>query len=616
MHFNLVVKQTSTKEMNQLSSFTGGLELGNLVVGSNLLCFSWAAISALQAELNQYQDQQSLSLRCRVYKRANYTIVALITSPSCTIHHLHQLGGDLVSSETLKENNFTLFEFLCSKGNPSFSIHRAAITLFYQYLSDLSQLKDQLVDSTTGQLLTDTPLIITGNSLGGSIASLFNLWLLESIDRSSTRRPLCVTFGSPLIGNLGLQGAILERPTWNSCFFNVAANQDPVPSLFVPSISPQPLASTPQTVLYRPFGPFLLCSESGCTCVDDPEVVSHLLEVMGLESRRSQVSAEYGALVENLKERFILRGSSLLGISGMDAGIFLQLEAIGDKRIQQQQHDMDIADLIKKLKHRERICVLTKRKGLNRSRKLNDIKIKMAYLEWYKKSCNTIPKKNKKSFKADLIGYYDSYRDLLQCHDKKVTMYKKFLTAYWEDMVEEAEKKPHKEGSFLLLTWLFAGTNYRRMVEPLDIAEYYRAGKRNYESQGRSKHYILLEKWAKEGAEKPASAPTNKKKQNVAGILTEDSCFWAKVEEALISSELLKDATSSVIDKQSSREYLINFEAYLMEQIKNYAVSPEIFLQKSTFMKWWSGFQEIASNALLIDFMKNCRYVQYEKGCF
>lgn len=602
--------------MSQPTLFTSGLELANLVVNSNLLHLSLAAISAtLQAEVNPFQNQQSFSLRFRVDKQPNCTIVALLTSPSCTVHHLQQGGGDLVSSVTLKQENFPLFEFLCSKGNPSFSIHRAAITLFYQHFGYLSQLKDQLVDSTSGKLLVDTPLIITGNSLGGSIASLFNLWLLDSIHQSSTKRPLCITFGSPLIGNLGLQRAILERSTWNSCFLNVVANQDPVPSLFIPPLIPQSLASTPQTVLYRPFGAFLLCSELGCTCVDDPEVVTHLLEAMGLESRRSQVSDEhllnyYGAIVENLKTRLILRRSSLLGVSAPDslrAGIILQLEAIGDKRIQQQQqHNMDIADLIKKLEDREKICMVNKRKALNPSRKLNEIKIKMAYLEWYKKTC-----------KAKKIGYYDSYKNLLSTYDREVTKHKKFLTKYWEDMVEEAEKKPYKEGSYIRLTWLFAGTNYRRMIEPLHIAEYYRvSGKRNYETLGRSKHYILLEKWQIENAKKPISAPTNKKKQNVAGNLTEDSCFWAKVEEALISCELLKDATSSIMDKQVSRDYLVNFEAYVMDQIKNYAVSPEIFLAESSFIKWWRGFQDIASNPLLIDFMRNGRYVQYENGCF
>ncbi|KAF2308595.1 hypothetical protein GH714_011037 [Hevea brasiliensis] len=247
--------------------------------------------------------------------------------------------------------------------------------------------------------------------------------------------------------------------------------------------------------------------------------------------------------------------------------------------------------------------MFNKRKALNPSRKLNEIKIKMAYLEWYKKRC-----------KAKEIGYYDSYKNHLSESDRDVTKYKKFLTNYWKDLVEEAEKKPQKEGKFIQLTWLFAGTNYRRMVEPLEIAEYYRThGNRNYEAL-RSEHYRLLEKWQKEDADRPTGPPSNKKKKEVAGALTEDSCFWAKVEEAIISCELWMAPTSSALEKQSSRECLIDFEKYVMEQIKNYAVSPEIFLRESSFMKWWGMYQNTASNRSLIDFMRNSRNVQYEKG--
>ena len=55
----------------------------------------------------------------------------------------------------------------------------------------------------------------------------------------------------------------------------------------------------------------------------------------------------------------------------------------------------------------------------------------------------------------------------------------------------------------------------------------------------------------------------------------------------------------------------------VMEQIDNYAVSPEIFLEKSSFMKWWGlyeGYIDTRSNSHsspLISFMKNRSYRQY-----
>jgi hypothetical protein len=56
-----------------------------------------------------------------------------------------------------------------------------------------------------------------------------------------------------------------------------------------------------------------------------------------------------------------------------------------------------------------------------------------------------------------------------------------------------------------------------------------------------------------------------------------------------------------------------------MDQINNYAVSPEIFLEKSSLTKWWKDFQEIietSHNSPLTDFMKNRTYRQYERGQF
>jgi hypothetical protein len=128
-------------------------------------------------------------------------------------------------------------------------------------------------------------------------------------------------------------------------------------------------------------------------------------------------------------------------------------------------------------------------------------------------------------------------------------------------MVDEVEKKPQRKGAPFTTRWLYAGTNYRRMVEPLDIAEYYRDGKTDYMAKGRSKHYTLLEKWLSED-EKPASRPNNPKKQNLKGGLTEDSCFWAYVEEALISVNVLSNGQSSN-DMDKHKRSLIVFEDYV-----------------------------------------------------
>ncbi len=107
------------------------------------------------------------------------------------------------------------------------------------------------------------------------------------------------------------------------------------------------------------------------------------------------------------------------------------------------------------------------------------------------------------------------------------------------------------------------------------------------------------------------------KKKNVASILTEDPLFWAYVEEALISCQILR-RESSVEEKELAKHDLIKFENYVYSLMKNYSVSPEIFLPQSSFMKWWREYKEIMGTSYsspLTDLMKNDKnYEAYTAG--
>ena len=124
--------------------FSSGLELANLVVNSGVLYHSWAAVRDLYSEINQ-NEQQSLSVRYKVSQQPNSTTIAFFTWPACSKDYVIQGGGgeELVSSSTLKES-FPLFEFLCTKTNPQFSINKAAIELFASIRDSLPSLKSQV----------------------------------------------------------------------------------------------------------------------------------------------------------------------------------------------------------------------------------------------------------------------------------------------------------------------------------------------------------------------------------------------------------------------------------------------------------------------------------------
>uniref|UniRef100_F6HV25 Senescence-associated carboxylesterase 101 n=1 Tax=Vitis vinifera TaxID=29760 RepID=F6HV25_VITVI len=461
---------------------------------------------------------------------------------------------------------------------------------------------DSTLNRKTVELLTviEGQLIITGHSLGGAVASLFTLCLLDENLLKPKCRPFCITFGSPLVGGFGLQHSI-----WNSFFLHVVSNQDPVPGLFLPSGRGRstPTSSHSQTTGYKPFGTYLLCSELGCACFDNPDLILELLKVISSEVAGGLQDVDYGEILRNLKERAICKGLPQVGerfANPFSAGIIMELETIGFNQTKLLQHNIDIETVISAMEAEARN--LTQKNKASDAKKLNEIKIDMTRLELYKKNSN--------------MGYYDCFKNQGSKRDIHVEQFRVNLTGYWEGMVAQIQRKPHKEGATFRTRWLYAGTVYRRMVEPLDIAAFYREGRKDYMNK-RSAHYKLLQEWYEEDVKPPSRDKLDSKKQKVSSILTEDSCFWAHVEEAILSCELLKSENCNLEEGKSSWDNLVKFEEYVMEQIDNYAVSPEIFLEKSSFMKWrglYEGYIDTRSNSHsspLISFMKNRSYRQY-----
>lgn len=170
----------------------------------------------------------------------------------------------------------------------------------------------------------NTQLIITGNGLGGSVASLFTLLLLDYLDLTKTKRPLCITFGSPLLGNKALQNSILEFSTWSSCFLHLVSNLDPLPTKFLNN----------QNADYYPFGTFLFCSESGgYACSEDPTSVLKLFDATAVRSNRVGSSLfDYKETVDRLINRVNLKATTELimeSTESLRASFLAQIDAIG-----------------------------------------------------------------------------------------------------------------------------------------------------------------------------------------------------------------------------------------------------------------------------------------------
>ncbi|GAU42927.1 hypothetical protein TSUD_283500 [Trifolium subterraneum] len=445
-----------------------------------------------------------------------------------------------------------------------------------------------------------TPLIITGKGLGGSIASLFTISLLDNTG-STKKRPLCITFGSPLLGDKKLQKAISRSSNWNSCFIHIVSCKDPLPRRFITGTD------------YMPFGTFLFCSDSGSSSFENPE--SSLLILITLSKIDGQnqefQSAEYGDLVEKLRRKAVFKDSSALvedktRSDSFAIGICLQLQqALGLTPHSLKEYNIDINVLESKIKRLEEIFIIQQKKSFDPNKKLNEMKIRMAQLEWYKKDT-----KNKN------IGYYDSYKNMNTQSDIDVVGFQKSLKVYWEKLVGEVEMKPQKEGAAFRTRWLYAGTTYRKMVEPLAIAQYYKEGGKDYVNNERSKHFKNLEEWLEEDSKRTKNESNSTSRKDVEVILTIDSCFWARVEEAILACNELK----AVKDKEEVLKKLVEFEDYVYGLLKDYSVSPEIFLSQSSYMSWWNEYKAIKGSSYtskLFNFMNDAGKIKlYGSGAY
>lgn len=66
----------------------------------------------------------------------------------------------LVSSNTLRENNFHHFEFLCTKKDPFFSVNKTAISLFSENYEKLDQLKSEVHHLLSLVIISYMPILV------------------------------------------------------------------------------------------------------------------------------------------------------------------------------------------------------------------------------------------------------------------------------------------------------------------------------------------------------------------------------------------------------------------------------------------------------------------------
>lgn len=235
-------------------------------------------------------------------------------------------------------------------------------------------------------------IVITGHSLGGPIASLCTLWFLSYLRSiSSDISVLCITFGSPLLGNKSFSQAILKE-RWGGNFCHVVSKNDIMPRLlFAPVLLP-PLSShlnfllqfwhlsmtcpefgklafqvseqdkaelfafvmaylgaaaaattrddgeersdSELQTLFHPFGSYFFVSEEGAVCVDSATTVIQMMHLMFITSSPAcsiEDHLKYGDYVCNLSLQVLKKNCVQENIpdSSYEAGLELALKSLG-----------------------------------------------------------------------------------------------------------------------------------------------------------------------------------------------------------------------------------------------------------------------------------------------
>lgn len=204
-----------------------------------------------------------------------------------------------------------------------------------------------------------------------------------------------------------------------------------------------------------------------------------------------------------------------------------------------------------------------------------------AQIEWYKTWCDE---------QDDQMGYYDSFKSRGSSkRDMKVNINRHKLARFWNNVIDMLERNELPHDFDKRAKWVNASHFYKLLVEPLDIAEYYGKGmhrtKGHYIQHGRERRYEIFDRWWNTTGEE------NKERSKFAS-LTQDSCFWARVEEA-------RDWLNSMRSERDTNKLALlwdkieNFEKYAIKLIENKEVSSDVLAKNSSYSLWVEDLKEL-----------------------
>ncbi|XP_061373481.1 protein EDS1L-like [Gastrolobium bilobum] len=527
-----------------------------------------------------------------------------------------------------------LFPSLRSIGNDEPALVNEAFLKRFNLILGKSSIKSEVNKAMT----EGKQIIFTGHSSGAAVAILATFWALEEYlnptKNQNHKPPFCVTFGSPLVGNHIFSHAS-RRENWSSYFIHFVKRYDIVPRIFLTpcssieqnfssilqSFTPKYKASSQDSIRrgnvtcefystvmrnaatvtshaactlmgstnllletvtnfvdlspYRPFGKYIFCNGNGQLIVisNSDAVLQLLFHTAQLSDLAELSEVASKSILEHLAYEDELQDS-------LEMQNVVYLDQLEDLPLSADGSNSDIATTSTALdglglSTRARLCLraageLQKQKNRNEEKISKEIKEKaqgsMGELEAYKATCEIHTGK----------GYYYAFKVQKEGKDFQANVKRLVLAGVWDEIIEMLKRYELPDEFEGKQEWIKLGTSFRRLVEPLDIANYYRHSKDEdtgpYMDKGRPKRYRYTQRWLEH-----ANRVTK-------GVISESS-FWAEMEE-------LCRWNSNKKPFEGIKERVVQLEQGIKKWIDKGELTKNVFLKDPTFVKWWETLPE------------------------
>ncbi|KAG7954699.1 hypothetical protein I3843_11G032700 [Carya illinoinensis] len=542
-----------------------------------------------------------------------------------------------------------LFPSLKSIGNDEFAmVNQCSQQRFEERILGTSDFRAKVQMAMQERVRGRKQMVFTGHSTGGSIAILATLWFLENYSIKLDASPLCVTFGCPLTGNHIFSHA-LRREKWASYFKHFVMRYDIIPRILlapIPSIdqnippilqffdakSKNPalqhfgnittqqasdffitvmrnasamtshaacklmgntnlLLETTTSFIslspYKPFGTYIFCTGNGKLVVlSNPDAVLQLLFYSCQLSRETdqEVDIAFRSLLQHFVYESELQESlQMQDVHNLDSSqletLPLSAESGGDSAtLNSALNDLGLST-------RARLCLRAAGELEKRKRGNEDyINGKKIHIDKAMKELEDYQEKSA----LRKLGSYDAFKLQKDEEDFKANVKRLKLAGTFDEIIEMLKRFELPDGFEGDRGWVELGTRYRRLVEPLDIANYYRHSKNEdtgaYMKRGRPKRYRYTQRW-QEHAEKMATDASG------------ESNFWAELEE-------IRRKTGNREGFEEVKDRVLKLEEGVHKWVGGGDLSMDVFLEESTLVKWWKTLpDEHKSGSRLSRFM-------------